>query len=368
MTAPSDLLLNAFLRFYPTGKSGTSWLEDRARPKALLEALLGSPLFAGIAVGRIGGDDYELVTPDKAAEMVATGGNVLARLLDREDDHQLMIDLDLRANRCEVRATASGAALAACGDHALDDLVTAMQDCITALRGVAGLGDGSIKIDSLTGTFAYPRTRPPRENLRYPQGSVVTFLTPAFHASGASSSRPDEIVALTEPAPPAPAETTTSDGVVTVRWARTLGQDDLEAGASAHGRWIADRIKPNIENNFNELGDQRDLHASGAPTGGLTLYNPRNQLGYKAVLVLPDGSIEPSAWNDARQILQARKLEDGTPVRSVRIVVPLRQHVFAIAEEAKRAGFGAVVYPEGDGSFWNPDPPGLWIGSPIQPA
>jgi len=369
MTAPSDLLLNAFLRFYPDQKSGTSWLEDRARPKALLGAVLGSPLFAGIAVGRLGGDDYEPVTPDKAAEMVATGSNVLARFLDREDDHELLIGLDLRANRCEVRATASGAALAARGAHALDDLVTAMQACIAVLRGVAGLGDGSIKINSLTGTFVYPRSRPPRESLRYPEASVVTFLDQAFHASGASAAKPDEIAALTEPAPPAPAETTTRDGVVTVRWTRTLGQDELKAGASAHGLWIADRIKPDIADHFNELGDQRDLNASnGAPSGGLTLYNPRNQLGYKAVLVLPDGSVEPTAWNEAKQILQAGKLEDGTPVRSVRIVVPLREHVFAIANEAKQAGFGAVVYPEGDGSFWNPDPPGDWIGPPIQPA
>lgn len=369
MIAPSDLLLNAFLRFYPDMKRGGSWLEDRARPKALLDAVLGSPLFAGIAVGRIGGDDYEPVTAAKAAEMVVTGGNVLARFLDREGDYELMLDLDLRANRCEVRATASGAALAARGDEALDDLVTAMQACIAALHGVAGLGDGSIKINSLTTAFTYPRPRPPRASLRYPEGSVVTFLDRAFHASGASAAKPDEIAALVEPAPPTPAETTTHDGVVTVRWARTLAPADLVAGASGHGLWIADRIKPDVESDFNELGDQRDLHASSSqPAAGLTLYNPRNKLGYKAVLVLPDGSIEPSAWNDAKRILQAGKLEDGTPVRSIRIVVPLRHQVFAIAAEAKKAGFGAVLYPEGDGSFWNPDPPGDWIGPPLQPA
>jgi hypothetical protein len=369
MTAPSDLLLNAFLRFYPDQKSGTSWLEDRARPKALLDAVLGSPLFAGIAVGRIGGDDYEPVTPAQAAEMVATGGNVLARFQDREDGDELMIDLDLRANRCEVRATATGAALAARGDQALDDLVTAMQACIAALRGVAGLGDGSIRVVSMSNAFDYPRPRPPRRSQRYPEGSVVTFLDPAFHASGASSAKPDEIAALTEPAPPSPADTTTGDGVVTVRWAKTIDRADLAAGASAHGLWIADRIKPDIDNDFNELGDQREHRAyNSQPTGGLTLYDPRTKVGYKAVLVLPDGSVEPSAWDDAKQIAQAGKLEDGTLVSAVRLVVPLRPHVFAIAKEAKQAGFDAVLYPEGDGSFWDPDPPGNWIGPPIQPA
>lgn len=362
MVAQHDLLLNAFLRF--SISPGTSWLDDRSRPKALLEAVLGSPLFGGITLGRLGADDYEPVTPPQAAELIATGGDVLARFQDREDDDELMVDLDLRANRCEVRATATGNALAARGDEALGELVTAMQGCIAALRGVAGLSSGSIQVVSRAGAFEYPRLRPPRRSRHFPEGSVVTFLDPSFHASGASSARPAELAALTEPAPPAPAELSARDGVVTVRWASTLA--DLVSGASAHDRWIADRLRPEIEDGFNALGDLRDHRASrGQPRGALTLYEERSRLGYKAVLVLPDGSLEPSAWNVAKRVARARALDDGTPVSAVRIIVPLRRHVFEIAKLADEAGFDAVLYPAADGSLWDPDPPGAWLGPPL---
>ena len=53
---------------------------------------------------------------------------------------------------------------------------------------------------------------------------------------------------------------------------------------------------------------------------------------------------------------------------AVTIVVPLREHVAMIAQEARAAGFGAVVYGDGDGNFWNPDPPGNWRPAPAPPS
>ncbi len=363
MTAPSDLLLNAFLRFYP---AKPTWLKSREHPKALVEALLGSPLFAGIAIGNTNADEFEAVTAAKAVKMVASGRQVAARFHDREDDSDLTIDLDLRAERCEVRLNVAGAALASRGDKALDDLVAVMQACIAALRGTAGLGDGSIQADSTSGAFEFPRPRPPRTNDLYPEGSVVTFLDATFHASGAEDADRAAIAALTKPAPPAPAKTTTTDGVVTVRWARTCDAADLEAGASAHAVWIAQRLAPDIDRDFNELGDQREERAfNSKPRGKLTFYDPNSEIGYKAVLVLPDGKPEPTAWNDAKKIAKAGTI-DGATVAAVRIVVPLRHQVFEVAADARKAGFDAVLYPDAQGNFWNPDPPGKWIGPPIR--
>lgn len=367
MAAPtSDLLLNAFIRFYPV--PGTEkWLADKARPTALLEALLGSPLFAGIAIGRTGSRDYAPVTAAKAVKLVATGKDVAARFFDREDEHTLMLDLDLRATVCEVRATASGPALAERGAHALDDLVTALQGCIAAVRGVLGIGDGSIIADSLAGAFAYPRPRPPRPSLRYPDGSVVTFLDPGFHQSESRFARPTEVAALLTPPPPPPAQVTEADGVVTVRWARTIDLGELRAGAAAHAAWIAERLQPDLERGFNELGDRREDRGFASPRpGGLTMYDPNSRTGYKAVLVLPDGSFEPEAWDEAAAIAKARQLPDGTPVARVRLVVPFRHHVFEVADQARAAGFDRVLYSDEQGNFWDPDPPGEWTSPPVR--
>ena len=55
----------------------------------------------------------------------------------------------------------------------------------------------------------------------------------------------------------------------------------------------------------------------------------------------------------------------GTKVAEVKLVVPLRDLVFTVAAEAKKAGFSGVLYPADDGSFWNPDPPGNWADPPM---
>ena len=53
--------------------------------------------------------------------MVAIGGNVLARLLDREDDHELMIDVDLPAPHILPFVIARGEAQ--CLDHRLHRMI-----------------------------------------------------------------------------------------------------------------------------------------------------------------------------------------------------------------------------------------------------
>lgn len=371
MARSTALRLTVFLRFFsrvdPKSGGPVSWLKDKARAAALIEAILETPVLSTVAVGRAGDDDFAAIDTAEAVKRGATGKEVRLELQDREDtDHEVGLSLLLGAARTELRVLVSGAELAKHDAKALDALIAMTERCVAALAGAAGLSDGHVKVDhgSSASPFTFPLPRPPRENRRYPERSIVTFIDTAFHATDAGFARPGDPKALTVPPPPAPARMSASDGLITVRWAHSLDEAELATACSEHMQWIIDRIDTTVQPGFNQLGDQLDDVSNAEPRGALTLYDEEYALGYKAVLVLPDGSYEKSAWNEAKKILEARALPDGSAVEGVRIVVPLREHVFAIAAEAKAAGFDAVVYPEGPGAFWNPDPPGEWRTPP----
>lgn len=369
MSRSDDLRLTVFLRFFATtggrGRGG-SWLTDKARTKQLADALVGNALLAGLTHGRVDDADPEAISADQAATLLGTGREALVELSDGADDPEVTVALDLRDDRSELRLMVRGAPLAARAEHALDDLAEAVQAIVAALAGVAGLSDGHIQADFGGRDFDFPRPRPPRENARYPERSLVTFIDGGFHASQAAFSRPGDLAALTSPPPPA--EVTTAAGLTTVRFARTLDDEELTRAASDHAQWIADRIDTDLAFGFNEQGDQLEERGPTKPMPPLTLYDREYQVGYKAVVVFPDGSYERDAWDEARKVAEAGKLPDGSVVTAVTIVVPLREHVAMIAQEARAAGFGAVVYGDGDGNFWNPDPPGNWRPAPAPPS
>ncbi len=370
MAIAPDVVLTTFLRFFSgLDKAGkpVPWLKERERIEALVEAILESPLFASIAGGSFDGGPFAAVAPGKLAKKIASGKEVIARLQDQASNRTLLVGLDLYPERAEVRLMVTGPALAANAAGAIDELIAVAKRCVAALRGAAGLSDGYVQADYQGSSLDYPRPRPPREAPRYPARSIVTLLDPAFHATPARFAKPEQLKALLTPAPPAPAKMTKDDGLVVVRWTSTLDDAALKAGASAHAQWVADRLAPDIVDGFNEHGDQRDARAEGSKgRGKLTFYDAESEVGYKAVLVLPDGTPEERGWKEATKVAKAGALPDGTPVAAVRVIVPLRHHAFEIAAQARAAGIDGVLYPDDDGDLWNPDPPGAWRTPPIQ--
>jgi hypothetical protein len=360
MAVSNDLHLTTFLRFFSRldkNDDSISWLKDRARAKALVESILTSPLFAGIARGRAEDDDFTSVTLTQAVGLATTGRELLLEYNDRDDDGELSIALDLRDGLSTIQLEVSGALLASHAATAIDELIAIVQGCVRALAGAAGLSDGRIQCHYAGRAFEFPRPRPPRENGRYPERSVVAFIDPAFHATTAAFAPP----------PPSPAVMSESDGLVTVRWSDSIDDAALVTGASEHVQWIVDRIDTDQQFGFNDLGDQIDDLSGAKPRAPLTLYDAEYAIGYKAVVVLPDGTFEEDAWSQAKQVALARVLPDGTTVEAVRIIVPLRELALAVGAQAKAAGIDAVLYADGPGNFWNPDPPGLWR-TPPRPA
>src|SRR6185436_9707651 len=352
MSTGGNLRLRLFLALTAIAKQKSksakpvAMTKDVARIEALVEAFLSAPALAAATQAQIDDDRVTTVTPKTRAKQAAAGHELAIEYFDHEiPERSVLARFSLRDAEAEVRIVLEGAQLEEHRATALDDLAAATQRAIEAWRGVAPANEANIMAEYDGAQPPYARARPPRKNLRYPQRSLVTFLDPAVHQSGHVFAKPEELAALTEPPPPAPAVVTTHDDLIMVRWAKTLNDDAIAAASAGHDRWIR-RIDTDLEDGFNEEGDKAIVTRNAKPLPPLALYNPHTKFGLKAVLVLPDGEPESSAWDEAKALIDAHALPNGTPLDALSIVVPLREHAISLHDRAVKAGFRATLYPD----------------------
>lgn len=339
------------------------WLASPAPMLAISDVVAALPLFEGVRFG--GRDAMKPCRPD-AASARALAGVARETVVELQDvatgRPDLLIRLAALDGSLEVALWAGGAHLLRHRDTLLEQCVTAAVGIRHALRGVAGLRARSVVPSDPGGRFDYLRDRPPRRSLVFPLGSVVDLIDLHFHESGHVAALPDEARALAET--PSDVARSEHDGLVVARWARGATEAELAEAASAHDAWAQRRIPTERMPRWNDLGDQQEVKGTTQPRPPLTLYGVKSKVGYKAVMVSPEGELEPTALAEAKAVLERGALADGAPVTTVKLVVPLREQAVALADGARAAGFGAVLYAADDDTLWNPKPPGLWREHP----
>lgn len=371
MAIANDLFLKMVLQFafHPDPKKPdrpVEWYRKREHVHAMVDAIARVPLFREL---KVAGPDDELepfATVDAAKKLMATGKDDQRLMQDQpERGYSVMVQVTPSEGSLELQVWCGRAALERHHATILDQMIAIAIDVRTHLQKIAGLQLGYIyPVHASTGRFPYPRPRPPRKHPSIQVSSIVDLIDLTFHRSDHEDAAGEGAAQLAASALPSFAKRSEKDGLVVIRWVDDAGDDEqLRRGASAHEVWIAEHLPTRVDGPYNELGDVAEKGQTAKPP--LTLYSPSTKTGYKAVVVFPDGKVEESAWNEARSVMKAGKLPDGSPVSSVKIVVPLRALTFAIRERARKEGFAAVLYPSDDGYFWDPDPPGSWIGPPV---
>ncbi|MBX3186518.1 MAG: hypothetical protein KF819_05865 [Labilithrix sp.] len=372
MAAHDDLemTLKVKFQFYrasrKTAKS-SAWFKQKEHLAAVVDAFAKLPLFADLTVAGVWErDDYRPFKNTSAAKaLVATGRDEGTMLRSAVEGPDLTIMFMPSDDALDLTLSCSRALLGKHRDTIVEQYIEATRGARGALAKSAGVLLAYVfPAYRVSRKFSYPRPRPPRRHPGIPMHAVVDLIDLRFHGSKHADAQPDEARALTSATPPAPARRIENDELVVVQWAKNASEAELQRAASEREVWFSAQLPTLIDHGFNEQGDELEDRGKTEPRPPLTLYSAKRRIGYKAVLVLPDGSVEPHAWNQAKRVLEKKALADGSPVDDVKIVVPLREHAFMIADEAKKAGFGGVLYPSDDGRFWNPDPPGMWRTPP----
>ena len=348
----SDIRLRLYMRL--AAANAVNLAADVNRVKKMAEAFLSAPALASATKARVDDGAAKKVTPKTRADFAAIGKPALIEYLDHPNPKRgawaqftlgdSEIDLDSVVERAEMTKRRASA---------LDDLTAAFVRAAEVWRGIAVVRQGFIKLEYVATSPPYARLKEPRENIRFPQRSLVTFL------DRADTLRAEDVKPLTEP-PPAHAMVMTHGDLVEVRWAKTLDDREIAQASTWHDCWIR-RTVTAPDDGFNELGDELINAGNARPQPPLTLYNPWLKLGFKAVLVTPEGELEESAWQDAQAVLKAKALPDGDEVAKLWIVVPLREHAVAVHDRVVAAGFESVLYSGKGGEFWDPVPKGPWL-------
>lgn len=230
-------------------------------------------------------------------------------------------------------------------------------------RWIGAWSDGlrAVRVRFATARFEparapYPRPTPPRTSFDWPPGSLDQYFGRAWHLQ--TDAETAAVLERVEHAPlPAGASRTIDGDVVRIAFAADLHDAAAVAAArTAHERWLTPLVPATPEPGWNEHGDEVAGPTQRRVVAGLTFYDDATQVGYQALVVFPDGSIEEDRWAAAEAIVRAGALPDGTPVASMRLVFPRRADALALHARAIAAGFAMTTYGEG-GQLWQVHPP-----------
>jgi hypothetical protein len=217
--------------------------------------------------------------------------------------------------------------------------------------------------------FDFPSPRPPRHHPQLNPSSIVDAFSHAyqlrFPGPGAAESKAVAARLAAAPLPKGVVRETRGD-VLLLRWvtgAELADAEILRARLSIRAQWLAQVLELPIVPGYNAFGDHEVIMLQRKAHPPLTFYSSSSAIGVKAVAFadgLSDAEevlAEPASW------VRAGQLADGTPIESLRLLVPSRPDAIAVYPRARVLGFEMVLYVSPDGHWWDPFPEGQWVQS-----
>ncbi len=206
----------------------------------------------------------------------------------------------------------------------------------------------------------YPRPRPPHRHSTWRLGVLDLYLGKSWHQH---SEERRTILTTIETAPlPSSARRTTDDDIVRIAFGIdpevALGDAEaVSAARRAQEDWLTPLIPADRERGWNALGDRLVAVVELDDKEPFTFYDPRYSVGYKAMIVDPDsGEIDEKMWAELKKIARDKKLPDGTEVKGVRLIFPVRENALQMHERTIADGFEMATYPGSPQIFWQVNP------------
>lgn len=240
-----------------------------------------------------------------------------------------------------------------------------LSDAGEALRSFAADGDAAWRVRRSSGlsirNFAYPRPRPARTLHVVDAAMLIDVVDERAHTS---ADEKKAVKTLREAKLPKGVRRTVSGPRIVLEWAAdvTLADEEgLRERLAERERWLAQHLEGTLDPNWNEAGDIRSGFIGGQPHPPLTLYSPPLGVGYKAIHgAMPAAEID-EALQQAAGWISSGKVDEQTPVSDVIIIADSRKAAVALHPRMVKAGVRHVIYPDEDGTMWDPFPEGSWI-------
>lgn len=242
--------------------------------------------------------------------------------------------------------------------HTPSQLVCTLIDiCLkaTSLQEAAGLARFA-QIDGPD--VPYPRPSPPPASV-WPMNALALVVSTNWHHANRTVLSADIDRLQTAELSPGTSRELRGESLI-LRWTEDL--DDLPTARSRAHMWMGKVVsKGQIEAGYNDLGDKlyTDLLPTRPAHGPFERYDRTRETGYLAVR--PDAM---ERLEEVRQWLSARRMPDGTPLKTVRLITDTRKEALEVAATMTTFGIRHVFYRsehQPDKHVWNPFPPGPWL-------
>ncbi|HKE18151.1 MAG TPA: hypothetical protein VKB80_24910 [Kofleriaceae bacterium] len=325
-----------------------AWHRDQRLAARLLDALEPGGLWFDFALMSLDNEDDEPLDRARLARAAADGVAAIAlrsasgQAAASITTHGILVNLRLRTPPLGRR-----------GKRILDGIIAWAGAAAGAAGDRARVESGAVyPID-----VSYPARRPPLEHPLVRFGTLVDLLG----LDWSRQSLPRAAQAIASAPLPAGATRTRDGDMVVLRWVDDPGDPaELARGCMRQEDWWAAQVDARPRPGWNAAGDRCIVPTGLEPRAPFTLFDAAEGVGYRAVVVMPDGALDGATWQELAQLAAMRRLDDGTPVNRVRLVVPVRDSAIAIAERARERGIDAVVYRGDDDVLWNVMPEGEW--------
>lgn len=210
----------------------------------------------------------------------------------------------------------------------------------------------NIEVEEIT----YPRVLPPRSLNYYFSPCLVNFFSRKFLAKFDEWEDEKKEKLLSLPMPPGCKRIEKGDLVI-LQWVDNLhDKERISQRLGLQDEWFVEAVNPELDSNYNELGDKRATIPPLSPDNFITFYSYWGNFGFKAVVPEENYQIEPETLARLQQWLAAGQLPDGKTLTSISLIVPSRTAAIRVREQALSAGMDSIYYVDNNGILWRPYP------------
>lgn len=337
------------LRFYAQSGAIGSWLDDRALERVVLAPLIADGFAARCSHVAVDlGDPVKLRSPDEIASRARSWKYGTYELISGDDPSSTdaYIHLDVEPSELKIFVGIGAPIARELGADLFDQLDRWVVSWVSGLPGSLELAKGTFEPTD----DDYPHSSPPRQAPGWHLGTLKQYVGLRFHRADAQRSAILDRL-TSEPLPAGGSRRTEGDVMILSFLDRLEGRDEINRIRAEQERWLLQVVQSEPARGWNERGDRLVGPINAVPHAPLTLWEPNRKVGYKAIVVYPDGSVDEDTWEQMAEIVHNGQLDDGTPIEALRLVVPRREDAVTILDRALAAGFEMVVYPQG-AAFW----------------
>jgi hypothetical protein len=210
-----------------------------------------------------------------------------------------------------------------------------------------------------------PELKPPRDHEFFGLNTPLEFIDEEFYLTNPHRDHALARKLLDLKGVPT-LKTTEKFGLHCLQWSNTLEEQRLIENVLTRKKVMAQALELEVDDRYNLQGDEWYEPPGLGEHDVLTFYSAMYGIGIKAVVLDENQELEEEIKEMLTTWVRNGKLEDGTELRSLNLILPNRDSAVGFREKATQMGIKKVLHIDDDRVIWDPFPEGTWVDFPMK--